>query len=159
MLRIMILNFILLLHPVHVTIISLNKDQGTNAMKMMFRMYYDDFLLDYKFYKPDFKPSDVSEPEKYFQGGMDKYFNERVQIYVNKKQIKGTISEISINEYEILMSLAYEVDNPPKTLKIRNQILTKIYNDQANMIYLKIDGYEDAVKLTPDNTEATVKIK
>jgi len=40
-----------------------------------------------------------------------------------------------------------------------NQILTGIYSDQANMVYLNIDGYENAVKLTPGNAEANIKIK
>jgi hypothetical protein len=122
-------------------------------------MYYDDFLLDYKLYEPDFNSKDHDDPEKYFSRTIGNYFNERVQIYINRKLINGTLSELSINSYEILMSLSYPSDKPPKILRIRNQVLTKIYSDQTNMVYLNIVGYENAVKLTSDNPDATIKLE
>jgi hypothetical protein len=157
--KILILNIFLFSHPVHVTLISLNKDPGSETLKMTFRMYYDDFLLDYKMYDPDFEPGGINDPTKYFSGLIGSYFNERVKIYINGKLIPGKISELSVNDYEILMNLSYLTVRPPKNLRIMNQILTGIYSDQANMVYLNIDGYENAVKLTPGNAEANIKIK
>ena len=41
------------MHPVHVTLTSIDQIQGSDSMKVFFRMYYDDFLRDYKLYDPN----------------------------------------------------------------------------------------------------------
>jgi len=147
------------MHPLHVTLISLNKDTGSDTVKMLFRMYYDDFLLDYKLYQPDFESGKTGDPTDYFGKVISSYFNERVQVYINGNLTAGTVSELSINNYEVLMSLTYRSVASPKSVRIRNRILTAVYSDQTNMIYLNIDKYENALKLTVERPEATVQLK
>ncbi len=159
MFKILILNVFLLFHPVRVTLITLNKDPGNDTIRMSFRMYYDDFLLDYKLYQPEFDSGKINDPADFFQNRIIDYFNERVQIYLNGKLLQGTLSGFSIDNYEIIMSLSYRSDKKPKNLRIRNKILTSIYPEQANMVYLNIDKYENALKLTANNVEATIKLK
>lgn len=159
MFKILILNVFLLLHPVRVTLITLNKESGNDTIRMSFRMYYDDFLLDYKLYKPEFESGKINDPTDYFQNRIINYFNERVQVYLNGKLLPGTLMGFSVDNYEIIMSLAYRSDKKPKNLRISNKILTSIYPEQANMVYINIDNYENALKLTADNVEATVKLK
>jgi len=159
MFKILILNAFLILHPVHVTIISMNKEPGTDTISMSFRMYYDDFLLDYKLYQPDFDSGRINDLTDYFKNRIINYFNERVKIYLNGKLQQATLSDFSVSNYEILMRLTYRSDIKPKTLRISNKILTGIYADQANMVYLNIEKYENAIKLTSENVETTIKIK
>ncbi len=60
MLRILILPLLLVFHPVHVTVTTINQAQGNDSMKVFFRMYYDDFLRDYKSFDPDFNIENLS---------------------------------------------------------------------------------------------------
>ncbi|HOW09078.1 MAG TPA: hypothetical protein PLX08_04670 [Bacteroidales bacterium] len=159
MFKILILNVFLLVHPVRVTLTTLNKDPGSDTIRMSFRMYFDDFLLDYKLYRPEFEPGKINDPKEYFQSRIIDYFNERVQICLNGKLLPGTILGFSIDNYEIILNLAYVSDKRPKNLRIRNNILTSIYPEQANMVYLNIDRYENALKLTAENVEASIRIK
>jgi hypothetical protein len=144
---------------VRVTLITLEKEPGSDTIRMSFRMYYDDFLLDYKLYQPEFESGKINYPADYFQNRIIDYFNERVQVYLNGKLLPGTLSGFSIDNYEIIMSLAYHSDKKPKNLRISNKILTSIYPEQANMVYLNIDKYENALKLTANNVEATIRLK
>ena len=159
MLKVLILNALLFFHPVHVTLITINQAQESDTLKVFFRMYYDDFLRDYKLYNPAFKPEKNGENEKIPDELIKKYFSDRVQIYINHKLLSGSLSKVSTDSYEIRLDLLYRSDKKPRNFKIRNQILIKLYSDQSNMVYLNINKYENAIKLTVDHIEAYLKLK
>lgn len=159
MLKILILNALLFFHPVHVSIITVTQVGESDTLEVFFRMYYDDFLRDYKLYNPDFNPGKNIEPKDFPDELIKKYFDDRVQIYINHKLLSGSLSNVSTDSYEILLNLIYQSDKKPRNFKIRNQILIGIYNDQANMVYLNINKYEDAIKLTAKDFEEARKIK
>ncbi|MGD0341621.1 MAG: DUF6702 family protein [Bacteroidales bacterium] len=159
MLKVLILNIFLFFHPVHVTLTTINQVQDSDTLKVFLRMYYDDFQRDYILHYPEFKPGKNNDTTGISREMLNKYFNDRVQIYVNHKLLSGKLSDVSIDSYEICLNLIYHSDIKPRNFRIRNQILTSIYSDQANMVYLNINKYEDAIKLTVDHIEETISLK
>jgi hypothetical protein len=159
MLKILMLNILLSLHPVHVTLTTINQAPGSDTLELFFRMYVDDFKLDYNKYYPDFTPGKDNDTADYPREMLNRYFNDRVRIWVNNKLLNGNITEVTINSYEITINLDYHSYRKPKSIKVSNQVLVSIYSDQANMVYLSINNYEDAVKLTAYNVEKTIRLK
>ena len=159
MFKVLVLNIFLFFHPVHVTLTSITQIKDSDTLKVFFRMYYDDFQRDYMLYFPEFKPGRGNDTSASSRDSLNKYFNDRVRIYVNHKLLQGRLSDFSIDGYEIRLNLFYHSDKKPGNFRISNKILTSIYADQANMVYLKIIKYEDAIKLTVDHTEAAIRIK
>jgi hypothetical protein len=159
MLKLLILNIFLYLHPVHVTLTTINQAQNSDTLKVFCRMYYDDFQLDYKLFYPEFKPGISNDTMYYSHEMLNKYFQGRVQIYINSKLLSGRLSDVTINDYEILLNFKYHSVRKPRNFRIRNQIMTSIYSDQANMVYLNINKYEDAIKLTVEKVEAGIRLK
>ena len=159
MLKVLILNTLLFFHPVHVTLITINQAPESDTLKVFFRMYLDDFLRDYKLYNPDFEPEKNSKTNEIPDDRIKKYFNDRVQIYINHKLLSGSLSNVSIDSYEIRLDFVYHSDKKPRNFKIRNQILISLYSDQSNMVYLNINKFEDAIKLTVDHIEEELKVK
>jgi hypothetical protein len=159
MLKVLIVNIFLFFHPVHVTLTTINQVKDSDTLKVFFRMYYDDFQRDYILYYPEFKPSKNNDTTGILREMLNKYFNDKIQIYVNHKLLSGKLSDVSIDNYEIRLNLIYHSDKKPRNFRIRNQILTSIYSDQANMVYLNINKYEDAIKLTVDHVEEAISLK
>jgi hypothetical protein len=159
MFKVLALNIFFFFHPVHVTLTSITQIQDSDTLKVFFRMYYDDFQRDYMLYYPEFKPGRGNVTSAASREALNKYFNDRVRIYINRKLLQGRLSDFSIDGYEIRLNLFYHSDKKPGNFRISNKILTSIYADQANMVYLKIIKYEDAIKLTADHTEAVITIK
>ena len=149
MLKILILPIILIFHPVHVTLTTIEQGQSTDTMKVFFRMYYDDFLLDYKLYDPACNLEKISVNRSFPEELINKYFNEKVRIYVNNKLLTGKVLTVTVQDYEIFLNLIYRSDIDPKKIKIRNQVLTSLYSDQTNMIFINIKKNEEAMRLTP----------
>jgi ribosomal protein S24E len=156
MLKILIIPILLTFHPVHVTLTSIDQVQGTDSMKVFFRMYYDDFLRDYKLYDPGCDIEKLSVNESFPADLMIRYFNERVNIYVNNKRLAGKIMNMKIQDNEIFLNLLFRSDKDPKKIKIRNQILTELYSDQTNMVFISVNKNEQAMRLTPEHNKESL---
>jgi hypothetical protein len=151
MLKILILPILLIFHPVHVTLTTIEQVQGADTMKVFFRMYYDDFLRDYKLYDPDRKLEKLSVNQSFPADLANKYFNDKIHIYVNNKLLTGNVLTVTILDNEIFLNLVYRSDKDPKKIKIRNQVLIGLYNDQTNMVFININKNEEAMRLTPEH--------
>ena len=160
MLKTVIIPILLMFHPVHVTLTSIDQAPGSDSLKVTFRMYYDDFLRDYKLYDPGFDPVKISGDKHFTADQLFKYFNDRVNIYIDNRRLTGKLLAVDIPEnYEIIMSLLYKSEKEPKKFKIRNQVLTKLYDDQKNMIFFSINKYEAAMRLTTEHRKEACRLK
>src|ERR1035437_1710169 len=151
MLKILILPILLIFHPVHVTLTTIEQVQGADSMKVFFRMYYDDFLLDYKWSDPSHNPEKLSVTQSFPADLANKYFNEKIHIYINNKLLTGNVLSVTILDNEIFLNLLYHSDKDAKKIKIRNQVLTGLYSDQTNMVFININKNEEAMRLTPEH--------
>jgi len=147
-------------HPVHVTLTSIDHVSGTDSLKVFVRMYYDDFLRDYRL----FDTAGVSLNK--FSGGktfpadlMNNYLSEKVNISVNNKQLKGKLLNLVMADNEISINLLYKTVKKLKSISVTNMIMTGLYSDQANMTMIKIDDFEDGVKLTPEKSTESFNLK
>jgi len=66
---------------------------------------------------------------------------------------------MKLTDNEISMNLKYSTGKKPKTITVKNLIMTGLYSDQSNMIIVRINDFEEGLKLTSDITERTFKIK
>jgi hypothetical protein len=159
MLKILLLPCILIFHPVHVTLTTIEQKPSTDTMKVFFRMYYDDFLLDYKLYDPENKLDKLSVVQSFPTDSANKYFNDKIHIYINNKLLTGKVLKVTILDNEIFLNLFFRSEKDPKKIKIRNQVLTGLYSDQTNMIFISINKNEHAMRLTPEHGTETWSLK
>jgi hypothetical protein len=159
MLKILILNIFFALHPVHVTLTSIDQAPGNDTLKVFFRMYYDDFLRDYQLYNKESGFKETGDSKDVPDERLNEFFNDRVQIHVNRKLLTGKLISVSNDGYEICLSLVYKSDMNPLKFKIQNTVLIKIYDDQENMIYININKYQDALRLTQKSDADTRVLK
>jgi hypothetical protein len=53
------------------------------------------------------------------------------------------------------MNLIYKSDKKPKSITVRNMILTGWFSDQENLTILRINNFEKGIRLTPEHNEET----
>ena len=151
MLKVLTLNIFLFFHPVHVTLTTINQVHDSDTLKVFFRMYYDDFLLDYKLFDPAGNREKLTVNQSFPSDLANKYFNDRIHIYVNNKLLTGNVLTVTILDNEIFLNLIYLSDKVPKKIKIRNQVLIGLYTDQTNIVFININKNEEAMRLTPEH--------
>jgi len=145
-------------HPVHVTITSVDLVPGTDSLKVFIRLYYDDFLLDYNLYSNDEYAQDKNKDTIFPAELINNYINEKVIISINNKQLKGKLLNHAIIENEISANLLYRSEKKPKVICVKSLIMTGLYEDQANMVIIRINDLEEGIKLTPVETERTLRL-
>jgi hypothetical protein len=75
--------------------------------------------------------------------------------------LKGKLLNLTLAlpENEISLNLIYRTDKTPKTITVRNEIMTGLYDDQANMMIIRINDFEEGVKLTSESREQTFSLR
>jgi hypothetical protein len=149
----------LIFHPVHVTLTSIDYTPDTPSLKVFLKIYYDDFQLDCKMNELSFNESDFSGNSALAKEMMSKYLSKTFQIFVNHEQLSEEVEYIKIIDGELKVNFSYKTDRKPKSLTVKNLFLTSLYPDQANMMIVKINDFEEGIKLTAEKTEQTFIIK
>ena len=148
-----------LFHPVHVTFTSIDYLPLTDTLKVFVRLYFDDFLRDFKLNGGDIEEKDFVNNISSYKLLMEKYIGEKIILKINEKQISGKLQDMRLADNEISMNLDYKAVKKPKMISVKNLIMTGLYNDQSNMIIVKINDFEEGFKLTSELTEQTFNIK
>lgn len=145
-------------HPVHVTITSIDYIPENKSFKGFVRVFMDDLLADCKLH------GYITGPEE-FPGNspgaiktLEKYLNDKLIISVNGNIIQGRLEEVRINGNEVDIDIMFKDGAIPETMTVKNEIMTDLYDDQSNMLIVKVSDFEQGVRLTSDTTEQTFLI-
>ena len=159
MLKALAISLWLIMHPNHVTMTSIDYVQGTDSLKVSCRMQFDDFLKDLQTIDDDRNLVKIFSKQPFPTDLINMYFNSKVFIFVNKKLLIGKLLSANLTDNEIMMRLLYKTDIKPKSLTVRNMILTGWYSDQSNLVIIRVINFEKGIKLTPEHNEETFILK
>jgi hypothetical protein len=159
MLKALAISLWLITHTSHVTMTSIDYVQGTDSLKVSCSMQFDDFLKDLQTIDDDRNLIKIFSKQPFPTDLINMYFNSKVFIYVNKKLLIGKLLSANLTDNEIILKLIYKTDKKPKSLTVRNMILTGWYSDQSNLVIIKVINFEKGIKLTPEHNEETFSLK
>ncbi len=147
-----------MLHPVHVTFLSIDYVPENKSVSLFLKIYYDDFLLDAGISQTDKPIQDSLRSENFLKGLITRYTNEKVKISFNNQLFSANLDDYVLSDNELRVNFSIPVNRKISTVAVRNMIMTRLYNDQSNMVIVKVNDFEEGIKLTPDKTEQTFVI-
>jgi len=153
MLKLFTLVFWLMVHPVHVTLLSIEYSEEKKLFEAFLRVYYDDFMLDYKLLTGKEQEFDISGNKEEAITCLNGYLKERVQLISGKTPLGFIITDINLSDNELNIYLQFKSDGISKVFTVKNSILADIYNDQSNLLIFRYKDFEEGVKLTPEKRE------
>jgi hypothetical protein len=159
MVKTLLISVWFLLHPVHVTLTSIEFVPDQGRYNIFVRMYFDDFLTDSKLYREELTVGDFSAGNSSSKAAIERYLAAKLIIKVNEKLLSGKLQDMNVAENEISMNLEYAGVKKPKTINVINLIMTSLYSDMSNMVIVRVNDFEEGVKLTSDITQQVFKIK
>ena len=159
MFKALAISLCLFIHPGHITMTSIDYVQGTDSLKVFCRMEFDDFLKDLQTIDDDRNLYRLFSKQPFPSDLINQYFNSKVFIYVNNKLLTGKLLSAKITDTEINLDLNYRLAKKPKSITIRNMILTGWYSDQTNLMIIRINNLEKGIKLTSGHNEETLILK
>lgn len=146
----------------HVTMTSIDYVQGTggtDSLKVSCRMKLDDMLNDMRTIDDDRNLGRLFEKQPFPSDLINHYFNSKVFIYVNDKLLTGKLISNDLDGNDINLKLIFRLTKKPKSVTVRNLILTSYYSDQTNLMILRINNFEKGIKLNKMHNEETFIIK
>ena len=159
MLKAVILSFIVLAHPVHVSLLSVEYSEESAAFNVFVKIYSDDFMLDYRLLTGDTAKIDFVANRQKAETVIGKYLDEKVQILADGKKLKGKLVNLDSSDGELKMDLIFNNKKKSENYLVKNLIMTDLYKDQANLLIFRYGNYEEGIKLTPEKPEQNFKMK
>ena len=159
MFKILAITLWLIMHPGHVTMTSIDYVQGTDSLKVSCKMEFEDFLKDLQTIDDDRNLRRLFSKQPFPSDLINQYFNSKVFIYVNDKLLIGKLLSANLADNDINLHLIYRLSKKPKSITVRNMILTGWYSDQTNLMIIRINNFEKGIKLNPEHNEETYIIK
>ena len=159
MLKAITLAFCLFINQGHVTMTGIDYVPGTDSLKVSCTMEFKDFLKDLQTIDDDRNLSRLFNQQPFPSDLINQYFNSKVLIWVNGKLLTGKLLSTDLDDNDINLHLIYRVSKKPKSITVRNLILTGWYSDQTNLMIIRINNLEKGIKLTPEHNEETLIIK
>ena len=159
MLRALAISIWLIMQPGHETMTSIDYVQGTDSLKVTCRMNFNDFLKDLQTIDDDRNLNKIFSKQPFPADLINQYFNSKVFIHINKKLLIGKLLTVNLTDSEIILNLFYRTDRKPKSITIRNMILTGWYSDQTNLTIIRINNFEKGITLTPELNEETFIVR
>ena len=158
MLRLLFITLWLVSHPVHVSLLSIDYVPDKEMFNVFLRIYFDDFLLDSGISADDQKKMNFSESNQFTSEILGNYINDRITIIINDRQTSAQIRNMDLSDNELRVNLVLPSEKKVNSVTVRNLIMTSLYNDQVNMTIVRVNSFEEGVKLTAGETEKTFKI-
>lgn len=159
MLKIFILSFIVLAHPLHVSLLSVEYSEKSDSFNVFLKIYADDFLLDYRLLTGDDSTRfDFIAKKDTAETLLRKYLYEKVQIFAEGKKLNGKLLKLESTDGELRMNLIFN-NKKSKNYLVRNLIMTDLYKDQSNLLIFRYGDYEEGIRLTADKPEQTFIVK
>lgn len=155
MVRFLIFPFLLAMHPVHVSLLSIDFSAEREVFDMFVKVYFDDFLIDAGIDSNSQNMLKFSDADQYTKKIVTGYINDKIKIVINDKQIPARFENVNLSDNELRINLLLNFVGDVKTIMVKNLIMTSIYSDQANMTIVKVNDFEEGIKFTPEETEKT----
>ncbi|MDT8400418.1 MAG: hypothetical protein RQ743_01890 [Bacteroidales bacterium] len=149
MIKFLTLYILLLLpHPVHVSMSSMEYIPQDEGYRITVRMFSDDLLLDllslYQLPGEHIADHVYTGPDDIFED----YINNKLKVKINGEQLKASLLETEKLEIETIMRFFLEYGWETNNIEISNTILTDIHMDQVNLFIYKDENNELAFRFT-----------
>lgn len=155
-----IFRILMMFHPVHVSLTTIDQAPGSDSLRVTFRMYYDDFKRDYRLFDNKNETPEITDEKSIPYAAVSEYFNNRVKICINNRLLKGRLMDVDIpDNYEIILSLLYLSDMEPLKFRISSRVSARLYDDQKNMVFISINGYDEGITLTSRSRKESIRLK
>jgi len=158
MVRLLFFSLWVAAHPVHVSLMSIDYVQERNIFNVFLKVYFDDMLLDSGIEKGDQKKLVFSADDDFTRKVISGYVADRVMLIVNKRQLNAQLVNMDLSDNELRLNLVFGSAGKVNSITVKNLIMTSLYSDQANMIIVKVNDFEEGVRLTSQETEKRFEI-
>lgn len=152
--KILSLAILILMHPVHVSLTGIDYNSMNQVYSVFVKVWSDDLDADITLRNTASERMTGDEKEIYY-----KYLTDRILIIEDGKLLKMTLLKTETDGTEHRFNLEASGSREVKNVTVINRIMTRLYEDQANMLLFSFNGIEDGYKFTAADTLKNYQVK
>lgn len=152
--KILSLFILLLIHPVHVSLTGIEYDTMNRVWSVFVKVYSDDLQADIDLGLSAGGEIAGEETERYFQ-----YIADRLMIMEDGRSLEMALLKTDADGLEHRFSLQAKGGSKVSNVTVVNRIMSRLHEDQANMLLFSFEGIEDGYRFTATDTMKTYKVK
>ncbi len=140
-----------MLHPMHVSVTEIEMDEKEKRLEIMMRVFIDDLETTLRQYTKQPELDIINPKGQTLDQMMEPYLRSHFRILLDSKpQVMKYLGHEKENEAFIFY---IEVDKVRKwkTIQVRNDIITEIYDDQSNLVHVTWLETVRSLRLTRTN--------
>jgi len=144
----------LFLHPIHVSVTDIEFNKEVNALQVTSHVFIDDMERQIRL-DLDEPYLDITKPGKgrTSDGVIEPYFRKHFKLTINGKEANYNYLGHEVEAGAIYIYVEVTDVDKLDAIKVYNDILVDLYDDQVNMVHVKVDGKLRSLKLEEDNRE------
>lgn len=148
------LTVLILLHPVHVSLTGIEFDGVNRVWSVFVKVWSDDLEADMKIGLSNGSEITGNAGERYAR-----YLSDRVIILEDGKPVKMDLLSADVDGLEHRFTLQAEGRKGVRSVAVINRIMTRLYEDQANMLLFSYKGVEEGYRFTGTDTIKSYQVK
>ncbi len=148
------LAILLLIHPVHVSLTGIEYDGVNRLWSVFVKVWSDDLEADMNLDACNSSDLTGNSDERYLN-----YLSDRVIIMEDGKPLQMELLSVSADGLEHRFSLRAKGKRGLRSVTVMNRIMTRLYEDQANMLLISLNGMEEGHRFTVTDTIKSYKVK
>lgn len=152
--KIIALAILLLMHPVHVSLTGIEYDAVNREWSLFVKVWSDDLEADMNLGRSDGTELTGSRDERFFQ-----YLSDRIIIMEDGIPVNPELTSVEIDGLEHRFTLKARGKDDVGTVTVVNRIMTRLYEDQANMLLISLGSTEEGHRFTVTDTMKSYKVK
>lgn len=135
-------------HPIHISITDINFDQEKDALEIVTKVFIDDLEKEIRQLQKE-EYLDITKPgkDRTTDDLLIPYLKERIKIEVNGKAVDCAYLGHEVETEAIYLYFQVEKVKKLNSIAVENSILLNYYDDQVNMVHVKVDGKLRSMKI------------
>ncbi len=146
------------LHPIHISVTDINFDEEHNALEIISKVFIDDIENEIRALNKE-EYLDITKPGKgrTTDDLLKPYLKERFKITVNGKEVECNYLGHEIETEALYLYFEVEKVKKLKSITVENTIMLNYYDDQVNMVHVKVDGKLRSMKMASGEEVGTLE--
>ena len=139
--------FLGLIHPIHVSVTSMEYQDTDQEFKVAFRIFYDDFesIIGIK-YGVQLRlgtPYEMQDGPVYYT----RYISEKFIFEADGQMLKPEFQYKEIIDFSIWLYYKYQCPEDIQRMVIKNELMMDMFDDQTNLMIIKYRDFEKGYTL------------
>lgn len=148
----MLSSILLILHPFHVSVMSVYHSAEENTLQITLKLFADDleeamnqegFRQEGQAYIDVLNPKDRQQLNVY----VEEYIRQHMQIEVNGQSVRPAFLGQEMEDMAMWCYLEVKDVEKINSIRVRSSIMTEIFDDQINIVHVNYGGAIKSMKL------------